>query len=207
MTAKWETQVCLIPKPVLCLLCNSASSIVTFPGAAVASSVKWGITMGHRSYFHVLTIVDATVPGRVLGVKGTSLPIIPYMPRTKHHPGKNRNVLLTSKLSMPLGHFPTNWERFHLRRGWGGGSRGVGNSFKIVSGTLPFIPKLWTTWWGVHRDLLFIIQKCGPLTQSIFPISTLRKLYEPWTVPWQRVFYSFCRVHTQQHYKARGVYL
>lgn len=64
--------------------------------------------MSHLSYFHVLTTVDATVPGRVLGVKAASLPTIPYNAKDKTSPWKNRNVLLTSELSRPLGHFPTN---------------------------------------------------------------------------------------------------
>lgn len=50
--------------------------------------------MGHLSYFHVLSIVDTTVPGRVLGVKGASLPTIPYKARTKHHPGKTEMFFL-----------------------------------------------------------------------------------------------------------------
>lgn len=132
----------------------------------------------------------------------------------KTSPWENGNVLLTSKLSRPLGRFPTNWERFHLVGGGGEGrgrgmgrGTGAGNSFKIVSGTLPFIPKLWTLG-GLYIGTFFSASKSlAHWLRVSFPSLLSWKLYEPWTVPWLRVFYFFCRVHTQQHYKARGVYL
>lgn len=50
--------------------------------------------MGHLSYFHVLITVDATFPGRVLGLKEQASQQSRTMPRTKHHLGKTEMFFL-----------------------------------------------------------------------------------------------------------------